>query len=64
LEDPHFAAAREAITEPRAMQVDLLYRDSEGGQRTITRFTLIPTKDSQWLATVSRHWNLDRADPR
>jgi hypothetical protein len=63
-EDPLFAAARDAITEPRAMQVDLLYRDHEGGQRMISRFSLIPGHDGQWLASVGRHWNLDRADPR
>ena len=25
---------------------------------------LIPAGEDQWLASVSRHWNLDRADPR
>jgi hypothetical protein len=62
--DPVFTAAREAIAEPRAMQVDLLYRDHEGGQRMISRFSLIPAHDGQWIASVGRHWNLDRADPR
>jgi hypothetical protein len=44
--------------------VDLLYGDHEGGQRTITRFALIPREDGQWLNGVIRHWNLDRAAPR
>jgi hypothetical protein len=62
--DPVSSAARDAITRHQMMTVDLLYGDHEGGQRTISRFALIPREDGQWLATVSRHWNLDRADPR
>ena len=46
------------------MTVDLLYGDHEGGQRTISRFALMPRDDGQWLTAVSRHWNLDRVDPR
>ena len=63
-DDPLFAATRDAIAEPRAMQVDLLYRDHEGGQRTISRFALLPDHQGGWLTSVSRHWNLDRTDPR
>ncbi len=63
-DDPVFAAAREAAEEPRAVTVDILYGDHEGGQRTITRFTLTPLEDGRWLAAAGRHWNLDRADPR
>jgi hypothetical protein len=62
--DPVFAAARDAIRGRRAMTVDLLYGDHEGGQRTISRFTLLPSDDGRWIALVSRYWNLDRADPR
>jgi hypothetical protein len=59
-----FAAAQDAINAGRAMTIDLLYGDHEGGQRTITRFTFLPSDDGGWLGVVSRHWNLDRADPR
>ena len=62
--DPIFAIASEAITERRMMTVDLLYGDHEGGQRTISRFALIPAGEDGWLASIARHWNLDRADPR
>jgi hypothetical protein len=62
--DPLFAEVREAVNEPRAMTVDLLYGDHEGGQRTISRFALIPVTEGRWLATVARHWNLDRPNPR
>ena len=50
-----------ATREP--FSVDLLYGDHEGGQRTITRFSLIPTADS-WLASITRHWYLDWDGPR
>lgn len=38
--------------------VDLLYGDGVGGQRSISRFGLIPAGDD-WLGSVVRHWNLD-----
>jgi hypothetical protein len=63
-DDPFFAAVRDAVSESRTITVDLLYDDHEGGQRTISRFSLIPRDDGQWVTSVSRHWNLDRADPR
>jgi hypothetical protein len=45
--------------------VELLYGDYEGGQRVVSRFTLLPQDDdSGWLATVSRHWSIDRSAPR
>lgn len=48
--------------------VDLLYGDVEGGQRMISRFGLTPQEQEDgsvsWLISVSRHWNLDRSDPR
>ena len=46
------------------MTLDLLYGDHQGGQRTVSRFSLLPAGDSEWLATIARHWNLDRPDPR
>jgi hypothetical protein len=62
--DPHFAEARAAIEEPRRITVDVLYGDHELGQRSITRFALSPQGDGHWLATVGRHWNVDRPNPR
>jgi hypothetical protein len=61
---PEFAEARVAIAERRNLGVELLYGDHEGGQRMISRFALVPRSDGGWLASVGRHWNLDRADPR
>jgi hypothetical protein len=63
--DPAFAEARAAIDARQPMSVDLLYGDLEGGQRAISRFGLTPRGDGdEWLASVVRHWNVDRADPR
>jgi hypothetical protein len=63
-DDPLFAAVREAITARRPLTIDLLYGDHQGGQRTVSRFALLAAGADQWLATVSRHWNLDRPNPR
>lgn len=62
--EPDFASAREAIETRQPVTVDLLYGDLEGGQRAVTRFTLVPADNGQWLASASRHWNIDRDDPR
>jgi hypothetical protein len=62
--DPDFSAVARSIVERRSLRVDLLYGDFEGGQRTVSRFLLTPRDDAQWLSTVSRHWRLDRPDPR
>jgi hypothetical protein len=69
-EDALYAPLRAAIQARTPMSVDILYGDHEGGQRTITRFYVTPrnhdTEDEPWLwmCSTSRHWNLDRADPR
>ena len=70
--DPCYEAVREVITSGDLLTIDVLYGDHEGGQRAITRFTLQRPAggghdDSQprpWIASVIRHWNLDRPDPR
>jgi hypothetical protein len=60
-----FRDAADAISEPRAMSVDVLYGDHEGGQRVISRFGMTPRADgSGWVVAAARHWNLDRDDPR
>jgi hypothetical protein len=66
--DPMFRQICETASRRDAITVELLYGDHEGGQRTVTRFTLLPfeAQDGQqkWLCVAARHWNLDRADPR
>ena len=62
--DPLFAQTREMIEARRPLMLDLLYSDYEGGQRMITRFSFVPARETGWLLSASRHWNLDRAEPR
>lgn len=56
------SANRSAKATERALLAGM-YGDHQGGQRTITRFVLLPHNNG-WLASVTRHWNLDRSDPR
>jgi hypothetical protein len=62
--DPLFAQMRAAIEARGLLTVDLLYSDYEGGQRMISRFGFMPGQETGWLLVASRHWNLDRAQPR
>ena len=66
--DPDYAGLRKDIEELQPFTVELLYGDHEGGQRTITRFGMIPfQRDDEtvtWYPNVALHWNLDRPDPR
>jgi hypothetical protein len=59
-----FDAARAAVESRSPLTVDILYGDHEGGQRSISRFALMPREDGGWIASVGRHWNVDRSDPR
>jgi hypothetical protein len=64
-DDSDYDALRAAAQRHDRVMVDLLYGDHEGGQRTISRFSI-----SQWddvegeRAEVLRYWNVDRDDPR
>ena len=60
-----FLRAQRAVTERTAFTIDLLYGDADGGQRVITRFSVLPLPDDDgWMTAVSRQWNVDRDDPR
>jgi hypothetical protein len=67
---PNFQRVQRAIDDHIPVQVDLVYGDHEGGQRTITRFLLAPWPDvdGQHIdgkrVSVLRYWYLDREDPR
>ncbi len=100
--DPQYDVARKVIEARQPWTIELLYGDREGGQRCITRFTVLPRAGTRtdadmsgappsvapdpadapaapdsagtpaaedparpgWLASQSRHWNIDRPDPR
>ncbi len=62
-----YQEARAAIESLERMSIDVLYGDFEGGQRAITRFLLTPREGDdglRWIASVGRHWNVDRPQPR
>jgi hypothetical protein len=61
--DPDFVAVAKVINARQPFTIFVLYGDGEGGQRMITRFAMLPGPD-KWLVVASRHWNLDRANPR
>jgi hypothetical protein len=63
-EDEMRAGLDAAIAGGEPLLVDVLYGDYEGGQRTITRFSLIRADDGDWIAGVARHWRLDGVSPR
>ena len=58
-----FKAVTAAVETGGALVVNLLYGDYEGGQRVISQFNLVHQDDS-WIASVVRHFNVDRPDPR
>jgi len=70
--EPGAPEVRRAIADDEPFQVDLLYGDHEGGQRTVARFVLTvwPEFDGQTSlpgtrrATLLRYFNIDRDDPR
>ncbi len=63
-----FDVVRQTAVAGELLQLDLLYGDYEGGQRTIVRFVLAPWLDDEQAegrrAYVIRYWNVDRDDPR
>jgi len=65
-ESDEFRAAADAIAGRVPVTVDVLYGDHEGGQRTITRFGMMPRQgeDAAWIVAAARHWNLNRDNPR
>lgn len=67
--EPVYEQVRRALAADDLIQVDLLYGDHEGGQRTIARFMMSPWPEDDGdrqgrRAYVIRYWNLDRDDPR
>jgi hypothetical protein len=62
-DDPDRAWVAAAAAVGERILIDLLYGDLEGGQRTISRFSM-GRRDDIWRADVVRHWHIDRPDPR
>jgi len=63
-DDPVRPAFLRDLAERQPFTIELLYGDQQGRQRTISRYTILPTSDEGWYGQVGHHWNLDRPDPR
>jgi len=62
--DPDRALVEKQVTAGERTIVDVLYGDQHGGQRVVSRFTLIPRDEGMCLVSLARQWNVDRPDPR
>lgn len=66
--DPQYDDARRVAEDRGPWSIELLYGDTEGGQRTVVRFQVFPRGEpddgGEWITSVSRYWNIDRPDPR
>jgi hypothetical protein len=65
--EPIHGEAVSSIGQREPVSIELLYTDQVGGQRTISRFNLLPAgegSDATWLTSVVRHWYLDGVGPR
>ncbi|MDX6244441.1 MAG: hypothetical protein QOE76_2164, partial [Frankiales bacterium] len=62
--EPDFQRAVEAIKAAQQLTIDVLYGDHEGGQRVVSRFVMTPHDEGGHILAASRHWNIDRPDPR
>jgi hypothetical protein len=63
-DEPIFQVAYDNISKREQFTIDVLYGDGEGGQRIITRFSVIPGREDNWITAVSHHWYVDQPDPR
>jgi hypothetical protein len=62
--DPQWLELARRLEHGERFFIDLLYGDHQGGQRVISRFSFLSRQSDGWLTSVSRHWNVDRPDPR
>ncbi len=62
--DGAHAVVADAAEQRQPISIELLYTDQVGGQRTISRFNLVPVGDDRWLTASGSHWYLDSDGPR
>jgi hypothetical protein len=64
-DDPDRARVEAGLAGRDVLLIDLLYGDQDGGQRTISRFSITKYPGSdEWMPAVVNHWYLDRDGPR
>ncbi len=47
-----------AIASRQRLALFLRYADQDGGHDTLTRFTLMPDQNGDWIFGIGRHWTL------
>ena len=52
------AALRMAIDNHDRITLYLHYADQDGGHDTVTRYSLMPDENGDWMFTIARHWSL------
>jgi len=63
--DPDYEKLVDAARSRTRVMIDLLYGDTDGGQRTVTRFGVSSETEGEGSQTeVLRVWNIDGVDPR
>jgi len=63
-DDPGRSLIEQQLGAGQRTIVDVLYGDQHGGQRVISRFSLVGRQEGQFLVSLGRQWNVDRPDPR
>ncbi len=71
-EEPVYADFQKAASERQPVTIDLLYSDLNGGQRTVTRLSVLPSPTTtatatsgggdppaRWIASIGNHWLID-----
>jgi hypothetical protein len=51
-------ALRRAIEAGERLTLYLRYADQDGGHDTVTRYTLMPDENGEWIFGIVRHWSL------
>jgi hypothetical protein len=64
VDDTDRQMVEDLFTSRERFAVDVLYGDQHGGQRVVTRFGFTAYGEDGWLCTTSRHFFIDRDDPR
>jgi hypothetical protein len=63
-DDPFRATVEKAVADRQPFRIDLLYGNQQGGQRTISRFVVLPAPDDGWYCQAAQHWRIDGPAPR
>jgi hypothetical protein len=51
-------ALQRAIAAGERLTLHLRYADQDGGHDTLTRYTLMPDENGDWIFGIARHWTL------